>query len=1469
MSQRLSNLSKSSIALLLIMILAAGLRLYGQDWDEGHYLHPDERFIATVSSDRVTLPADRIGDIFDPANSPINPRRDDANGNPQSFAYGTLPIYVQGTVSWAIDLVFDTSYGEYSDLYRVGRTLTAILDLLTLGFVYLIGRRLFSDVAGLIGAALYTLTVLPIQLSHFFTVDPWLTAFVTIALYLSIRYMDLPGFQRAALLGVAVGCAFATKASVPSLLAPLLLAFGVAFWRSEYRLRIVGHAATGAGVALAVFTLFEPYAIVRREPFIQDIRTQARIVRGIWDVPFTRQFVGLTPGVYELKNLFAYTVGPALLLAGLAAIAFVAFRFARSRDVALAIPLVWTVAYIPTLLITEARFLRYTLPLLPVIAVLAGGMLWTWMQRPGGLRAGQIATVVVLGVTAIWAFGFVSIYGSEHPRIAASNWIYDNVEAGSTLSAESWDDALPLRIEGKTQSYNIQSLDIYGDLPPEEKVDYLYTALEPVDYIVMSSDRLIYSVDNLPWRYAVQNEYYRRLLNGQLGFQLVYQAELRPELFGVRYDDSGADESFTVYDHPRVMIFERVEQLSREEFRDRLLWGINQPWEPQRYPAQEWLLLDQPVGEREAVSDIGWNSLAVDSAIFATILWLIALELFGLAVLPWSALIFRRTPDRGALATRLIGVLAVGWLVWIGASFGFWRSTALTVAICIVALAAASWGWFQWRDSAGRAPQLPTLRAYGLSAALMLAVFVPFLLTRAIYPDFWQTFLGGEKPFELAYLRAVAAAGEMPPYDPWYSDGAINYYYYGWHLVSTVGRLPGVGVTHAFQLAVPTFAALLAMQIALIAMMFSGIRRGLRSPGRIVVAPVVAIVALLFAGNLDAFRQVIDLRRQVPEFFDFWGSTRVIDFTINEFPYFSFIWADLHPHVMGMPVVALALALLVSAAEQVKRWPPERLSKVDGIVAPAVVGALALGSVFVINAWDLPLMIVVTVATLFYAGLLRSYRIAVVLAATGGVVVATGYAMFLPFHANFYSVVEGVARADAGSALGQFLTMWGIFFFIVGAAMIYPAARAIRSSEYAQRALPFLLLLLVSVIPGLFIQGFGLERAPVGESLVAIGIISVVVGAASIASRPLGRHPLPTLAIAALIVLAGFLSATEPAAAVALGFAAGSAMFAVSRWREPSRFLPWAFVAVGCLTIASTEFVFVVDDLEGGAWQRMNTVFKFYLQAWLLIAIGAGVLLARMIGSHPRFSMGGAGSQLGVVANRIEHADSDMVEARNWPRTVRTALAGAGLIALVIGLTYPLFATPVRLRQDMPTSPTELTLDGYAWMEDGSITNGTGDVISFSGDLDAINWLNSYADQTAVIVEAGIGPYRGNGARISSGTGMPAIIGWDRHQYQQRYPEGIAQRMADVRTIYNSPDPAQKLELLRRYNARYVVVGDVERFWNTPENPEYYASEQGLQTFESMLGQSLRLAFVSGSTRVYEVLDFPAIQPAPDAFHNL
>ena len=325
----------------------------------------------------------------------------------------------------------------------------------------------------------------------------------------------------------------------------------------------------------------------------------------------------------------------------------------------------------------------------------------------------------------------------------------------------------------------------------------------------------------------------------------------------------------------------------------------------------------------------------------------------------------------------------------------------------------------------------------------------------------------------------------------------------------------------------------------------------------------------------------------------------------------------------------------------------------------ALLGALTLGSVFVVNAWDLPLTIAVTIAALFYGGLLRSLRTAILLALAGAMTLAVGYAIFLPFHANFYSVVEGVARAEAGSALRQFLTMWGIFFVIVGVVVGYRAYRALRAPRRAERAIPFILLLIVGGFVGLAairVERLNLDSASTGQVFGAFAVIAIIVSLAAIAARPLAATRYRSAQLRCWQSWLASSAPSEPSAAVAIGFATSAAMFAVARWQSPSRFFPWAFIAVGCLTIASTEFVYVVDDLQNGAWQRMNTVFKFYLQAWLLIATGSAILLARLVASVSLPSVGNQ-QQFGIVANKAGAFDEEVSPVRAKARPVVTMLA--------------------------------------------------------------------------------------------------------------------------------------------------------------------------------------------------------------------
>ncbi len=787
-----------------------------------------------------------------------------------------------------------------------------------------------------------------------------------------------------------------------------------------------------------------------------------------------------------------------------------------------------------------------------------------------------------------------------------------------------------------------------------------------------------------------------------------------------------------------------------------------------------------------------------------------------------------------------------------------------------VLLSAVAWGlWWRARER----PALPTRRALIVVGSLWLGVFGLFLFIRALNPDLWQTYYGGEKPFEMAYLRSIAQSETFPPYDPWFADGFVNYYYYGWHLCATLIRMAGIEIGLGFQLAIATFAGLLAVQVAAFAT--TAVRRVVH-PARLALAGGLSILLVLFVGNLDALRQVIEMRGVDPDGFDFWRSTRVIEYTITELPYFSSVWADLHPHVLNLPILALLLTLLAGVVTR-REW-----SGLSNVLPVALTCALVLGSAFVTNAWDAPVFAGLTVVALAWSGWRQTWLDGFTGLGLGLLTVGLAWALFLPFHQHFYSVVSGVQLTSSGSELSGFLTQWGGFGLLLLLAMLTTVV-ATWGDDAARR--DGLVLLVLALAGGTLVQIGALigGRSVGGEGVVALLLAGGVLAIGGAAGRIGARHGILAVAACVAAVAVGIGAAWRPAGALALALGAAALMQVRGGRREPAVVLPWLLAAAATIIVAGTEVIFVADDLRNSPWERMNSVFKFSFQAWLLLSIASAAMVVRTIGRAGWTLLPARRSPpphpvAEEVVRNLDH-DSLVPNVDDHPaasrplnihgtRTIaRVHLIGMlGIIAAL--LLYPVLGTPVRLSWDMNGSPGGLSLDGYAWMQTSSITNHTGDVITFSGDAAAIAWLHEHAGTTDVVLEASIGPYRGNGARISSATGLPTVLGWDRHQRQQRYLPGIDQRMADVRYIYNLTDTAEKLDMLRAYRVTWIVVGDVERTWNSAEETAPYASAVGLAAFDQLVGFGLSVAFEQDGTLVYRVDPFPRLAADPNADHS-
>ncbi len=245
--------------------------------------------------------------------------------------------------------------------------------------------------------------------------------------------------------------------------------------------------------------------------------------------------------------------------------------------------------------------------------------------------------------------------------------------------------------------------------------------------------------------------------------------------------------------------------------------------------------------------------------------------------------------------------------------------------------------------------------------------------------------------------------------------------------------------------------------------------------------------------------------------------------------------------------------------------------------------------------------------------------------------------------------------------------------------------------------------------------------------------------------------------------------------------------------------------------------IFVLDGDVG----RMNTVFKFYLQVWLMLSVACGVAA---VWAWPS-----------ICASRLRPA---------W-----TAVLG---LLLFLALLYPLTATPakwkVRMSHDAPN-----TLDGEAFLAyvDYGDTDfaGSGVTIRPAEDLGAIDWLRRNVEGTPVIMEAhGGNPYRSIAARIAMYTGLPNVIGWDWHQRQQRAVSpgtAVTNRIDDVNNFYNTLDPAVARNILAKYDVEYIVVGSLENAYYWPE---------GQAKFDQMIADgSLTEVFRDATARILRV----------------
>jgi YYY domain-containing protein len=814
--------------------------------------------------------------------------------------------------------------------------------------------------------------------------------------------------------------------------------------------------------------------------------------------------------------------------------------------------------------------------------------------------------------------------------------------------------------------------------------------------------------------------------------------------------------------------------------------------------------------------------------------WYLALSALGWMVYPLVRFALPGLSDKGFPLSRITGMLILSYLVWLAGSFQI-PFTRLTITLSVLFIAGISIFLAYWQKD-GLRQEWQKRRAYFLLIeGLFLAFFVFDLLIRLGNPDLWHPWKGGERPMDFSFFNAILKSSVFPPYDPWFANGYINYYYYGFVLVGVLVKWLGILPSVAYNLIIPTVFSLIAMgafSVGWNLMNGSGLAAWGKSAwtsmrslirSQAFVAGSAAALGMAVLGNLGTIRMILVGYQKVaapggtiegvnfltrilwtfkgaisvltgaalpyglPDWY--WLPSRVIPAPndvepITEFPFFTVLYGDPHAHLFALPLTLLAiswgLSVLFSRA-WLQSQRKSRTYRFTQVTFGFVLGGLVIGALRPTNTWDFPTYLALGI-------------------------VLCGYAIwkYYPIDQGKVAILEGIPPRvkRAIITLMGMLILAGFSFFLFQPYAEWYVQGYTKIDPWKGTHTPFWSYLTHwGVFLFVIISWMTWET----REWMAMTPLRAV--------RKLERYR--GLIIASAIMLLVWIFAL-----IFMGVSIGWFVLPLAAWAgilllkpglSDARRVVLLLVGGGLLLTLVVEVIVLRGDIG-----RMNTVFKFYLQVWTLFAISAAA---------------GFGWLLETL--------------RGWDASWRTIWKfGVGLLVFSAAL-YPLLGGTAKIKDRMaPEAPH--TLDGMAYMR-YAVYDDLNTRMELNQDYQAIRWLQDNVQGSPVIIEGNMVEYHW-GTRNTIYTGLPNVIGWNWHERQQRArgPENlITDRITEVNEFYLGTDPERVKAILAKYGIEYIIVGQLERV--------LYPGA-GLDKFEQMDGSLWREVFRVGDTVIYQVI---------------
>ncbi|MDA1279248.1 MAG: DUF2298 domain-containing protein [Chloroflexi bacterium] len=755
---------------------------------------------------------------------------------------------------------------------------------------------------------------------------------------------------------------------------------------------------------------------------------------------------------------------------------------------------------------------------------------------------------------------------------------------------------------------------------------------------------------------------------------------------------------------------------------------------------------------------------------------LVTVELIGLAAFPLVARSFPVLADRGWAISKPIGMLLVATGVWLISYTRLAPNTPATwwaflFILGMVSLWLLKSDWRRLRKSFTR-----RWRVIVTIELIFIVFFLMFLSMRAFDP----AASGTEKPMDLMMLTAVTSAEYAPPEDLWLAGEPVAYYYFGYWIYGGVNAMGGTAPAIAFNVGIALVAGLAASVIA--AFVTTLIMRDGVSQKAALFAGGASSVMLVIVSNLSGLWTLLDITKVAPDsllnwyrgdayvrisnvvtwrpddFWWWWKSSRIInsygdsgnelDFTIQEYPFFSFLLGDFHPHLMSIPFV-LAGVTVLTALFMTHR------SITFGVLRrniPAfLITAVIVGSSGFINFWDVGLLLLLSTGLVvgqWVSGRDRGLKQLVEAALPITALWLVGILIYSPF---YFGTAESqvqwppIAPVKYGTRPVHFISVWLFFILVVAPVAIVLARKyvAVTFERLRGQTVADPVKRQLFWKPG-WIFATALTVAPWSIWVVTHLFFNDTARVSDVIFR---LSVVGLLGLVTTILIAVTLTRAR-------------------RGANDGKHYALLIASLAIYLIFAAE-LFFVHDLFG---HRMNTVFKFYYQAWVLLSAVGGYGVYLWWKHHPQLDAG----------------------TRWLSRT------GIGLLAVVVlsSIYFPVAAAVSKT----VSSGLGPQLDSLSFLE-----------LNDQDERDVIDEIREIAGGDDVLVEAVGGSYSEHG-RISGSSGVPTIIGWVFHEKQWHgTDESFRDREKDVETIYTTENAQVLRDLINRYSVTMVVVGPRER----------------------------------------------------------